>query len=162
LSPCSRRLHAGGDESADGTATTSLSAEEYVERADELCQRIATDVVELGLQEQAQEILSGGGTTEEKLNVIAGLLDQQLQLVSDFRRDIEALGRPAAGRADVDQFLDKTRSAEDELERGIDAAQDGDEDEFADAMQSYADFSTESAAIARDSELNFEICGSGA
>jgi hypothetical protein len=152
----------GGDESADGTVTTTLSAEEYVEGADELCRRAATGVVDLNLQEKAQEVLSGAGTTEEKLNQLAELLDQQLQVVSEFRRDLEALGRPATGGEDVDQILEKTRSAEDELARGIDAARDGDEEEFTEAMQRYAGHASQSASIARDSELNFAICGAGA
>ena len=139
----------GGESSTTGSATgstkvgTTMSAEDYARRADELCRRAATEVTELGIQEKGQEILSGPGTTEEK-------------------RDIEALGKPATGGEDVDQFLEKTRSAEDELARGIAAARDGDEDEFTDAMQRYAGLASQSASIAQDSELNFAICGAGA
>ena len=158
----------GGESSTTGIATgstnvgTTISAEDYARQADELCRRAATEVTELGIQEKGQEILSGPGTTEEKLNQIAELLDQQLQVVSDFRRDIEALGKPATGGEDVDQFLEKTRSAEDELAGGIAAARDGDEGEFTDAMQRYAGLASQSVSIARDSELNFAICGAGA
>jgi hypothetical protein len=158
----------GGESSTTDSTTGStnvgstISAEDYAHEADELCRRVATEVTELGIQEKGQEILSGPGTTEEKLNQIAELLDQQLQVVSDFRRDIEALGKPATSGEDVDEFLEKTGSAEDELARGIAAARDGDEGEFTDAMQRYAGLASQSASIARDSELNFAICGAGA
>ena len=82
--------------------------------------------------------------------------------MSEFRGDLEALGRPATGGEDVDQMLEKTRSAEDELARGIEAARDGDEEEFSEAMQRYAGLASQSSSIARDSELNFAICGAGA
>jgi hypothetical protein len=59
-------------------------------------------------------------------------------------------------------ILEKTRSAEDELAKAISALRDGEEQEFAEAMQRYAGYSRQSASIARDSELNFAICGTGA
>lgn len=150
---------AGGEEGATGT---TLSGEEYSQRADDLCAHLAADVADLGAEQKGREILSGGGSDEEKMNRVADLLDDQLQILSDFREDVERLGRPATGADDVDRILEKTRSAEHELARAIDALRDEDEDGFLAAAQRYAELSQQSAEIARDSELDFAVCGAGA
>ena len=92
---------------------------------------------------------------------VADILDDQLQIIVEFREQLEGLGRPSTGAADVDAMLNKARSAEDELTRAVAALRDGDAEEFAEAAQRYAELSRESAAIARDSELDFGVCGSG-
>jgi hypothetical protein len=153
----------GGDGNADGTLTTStLSAEEYARQADELCRDVLAEISELDLQAKGEEILSGPGSDEEKLAEIARLLEDQLQAITRFREGIEGLGRPSTGAEDVDRILEETRLAEQELEQAIDAARQGDDEGFAESMQRYAGYASQSASIARDSELDFAICGAGA
>jgi hypothetical protein len=154
----------GGEEASApaGTTATTMSGDKWAKRADELCQQVSAELLELDIQHKGQEILSGGGPQAEKLNRVADLLEVQLAAVSEFRGKVEALGRPQTGGEDVDMILEKTRSAEDELAKAISALRDGEEQEFAEAMQRYAGYSRQSASIARDSELNFAICGTGA
>jgi hypothetical protein len=83
-------------------------------------------------------------------------------VVSAFRRRFEALGTPSAHRDHAERLLEKTRAAEAELERAIEALRDGDGQEAGDALRRYAGLSQQTAAIARDSELDFAICGAGA
>jgi hypothetical protein len=151
----------GGD-SGSTAAGTTISADEYVSQADELCTRVAGQVSDLALREKGGEILSGGGSDQEKMDQLADLVEEQLKVISALRADMEQLGTPALGAEDVEQILDKTRSAEDELGQAVGALRDGDEIEFAAAMKRYGEFSQQSASIARDSELDFEVCGSGA
>ena len=83
-------------------------------------------------------------------------------MISDFGRKIEQLGMPSAHRDDAKLLLDKTRSAVEELEKAVASARKGDSETAREAIGRYAGFSAQSASIARDSELNFAICGSGA
>jgi hypothetical protein len=150
------------DESAPPQTTTGLSAAEYVERADALCERIAADVEELDAQGRLQSILSGTGTDDEKMAQAADVLEEQLTLISEFRADVEALGKPSVNGEDVEQISAKSREAEVELESAIDSLRAGNEAQATEALQSYAERSLESAEIAQASELGFEECGSGA
>ena len=83
-------------------------------------------------------------------------------MIAEFRREIEQLGMPSAHRDDAERLLEKTRSAVDELEKAVASARKGDSETAREAIGRYAGFSAQSASIARDSELNFAICGSGA
>ena len=139
-----------------------MAAAEYARRADEVCRREIAGVLAARTQQRLKQIQATSAPDEQKLRRAAPILAQQLELISDFRREIEALGLPDAHQEDARRIVDKARSAEAELARGIDAARAGDGPAFAEAMQRYAGFSVESASIARDSKLNFAICGSGA
>jgi hypothetical protein len=150
------------DESAPPQTTTGLSAAEYVQRADALCERVAVDVEELDAQGRLQSILSGTGANGEKMSQAADVLEEQLTLISEFRVDVEALGKPAVNSEDVEQISAKSREAEVALEDAIDALRAGNEVEATEALQKYAERSQESAEIAQASELGFEACGSGA
>jgi hypothetical protein len=150
------------DESAPPQTTTGLSAAEYVQRADALCERVAVDVEELDAQGRLQSILSGTGANGEKMSQAADVLEEQLTLISEFRVDVEALGKPAVNSEDVEQISAKSREAEVALEDAIDALRAGNEVEATEALQTYAERSQESAEIAQASELGFEACGSGA
>jgi hypothetical protein len=164
----------GGSEDADadrdvrGTSTaatttqSTVAAAEYARRADDVCRREIAGVLAARTQQRLKQIQATSAPDEQKLRRAAPILAQQLELISDFRREIEALGLPDAHQEDARRIVDKARSAEAELARGIDAARAGDGPAFAEAMQRYAGFSVESASIARDSKLNFAICGSGA
>jgi hypothetical protein len=152
----------GADESAPPQTTTGLSATEYVQRADALCERVAVDVEELDAQGRLQSILSGTGADDEKMSQAADVLEEQLALISEFRVDVEALGKPAVNSEDVEQISARSREAEVALEDAIDALRAGNEVEATEALQTYAERSQESAEIAQASELGFEACGSGA
>jgi hypothetical protein len=149
------------DETAPPQTTTRVSAAEYVERADALCERVAADVEELDAQGRLQSILSGAGADNEKMAQAADVLEDQLTLISEFRADVEALGKPNVNAEDVEQISAKSREAEAALENAIDALRAGNEAEATEALQSYAERSLESAEIAQASELGFEACGSG-
>lgn len=150
----------GGGEGG-GAGATTIAADEYAQRADEICGRAAADVVGLDAEQRAREILSESGSDSEKMDRVADILDNQLEIIVEFREQLERLGRPSTGAEDVDAMLNKARSAEDELAGAVAALRDGDAEEFAEAAQRYAELSQESAAIARDSELDFAVCGSG-
>ena len=164
----------GGDDdpSADRNTTTTstvatttgptIRAAEWARKADDVCRREIAGVLAARTQQRLGEIKRSSASEEEKLRRAAPLLADQLELISDFRRELEALGLPDAHQQDAQQMVEKARSAETELEQGVEAAKAGDAQAFAEAMQRYAGFSLQSASIARDSKLNFAICGSGA
>jgi hypothetical protein len=151
----------GGDESTD-ESTARVPVAEYVRRADDLCRDLAVKVNGLGGQQRIREIQEAGGSEADQLRALADVFGEQLQVISEFRQDVEAIGLPDAHADDAEQLLDETRSAEDELQRAIDAAREGDSGEFGNAISRYAGFSRQSASLARDSELNFAWCGAGA
>jgi hypothetical protein len=134
----------------------------FVERADEVCRQLVADFLELRVQERLREIQKGSGPESEKFERFADVLSEQLAVVSQFRQRFEALGVPSEHRDDAERLVVKARSAEEALGRAIDAFRAGDGDEATEAMQRYGGFSQQSASIARDSELNFTICGAGA
>jgi hypothetical protein len=155
----------GGDEEAGSPAATSAStmpARQYARRADRLCAQVARKVIDARIQERLSEIDLSGAPEEEKLEQAASIMAEQLQMISEFRRNVEQLGMPSAHREDAERLLEKTRSAEQELEKAVAAARKGDSEDAREAIARYAGFSSQSASIARDSELNFAICGSGA
>ena len=154
-----------GDDEADSPATTSgstMPAAQYAKRADELCAQVVKKVVGARVQERLSEIELSDASEEEQLERAAPILAEQLRMISEFRREIEQLGLPNAHRDDAERLLEKTRSAEQELEKAVASAREGDSEKAREAIGRYAGFSSQSASIARDSELNFAICGSGA
>jgi hypothetical protein len=153
---------APGTSNAATTTRSTVAAAEYARRADEVCRREIAGVLAARTQQRLKQIQATSAPDEQKLRRAAPILSQQLDLISAFRREIEALGLPDAHQEDARQIVAKARSAEDELERGVDAARAGDGPAFADAMQRYYGFSVQSASIARDSKLNFAVCGAGA
>ena len=156
---------AGGDDEAGSSATTSdstIPAAQYAKRADELCAQVATNVVDARIQQRLRKIERSDASEEEQLEQAAPILAEQLRMISEFRRKIEQLGMPSAHRDDAERLLEKTRSAEEELEKAVASAREGDSDKAREAIGRYAGFSSQSASIARDSELNFAVCGSGA
>jgi hypothetical protein len=153
---------ARGTSTAATTTRSTVAAAEYARRADAVCRREISRVLAARTQPRLKQIQATSASEEQKLRRAAPILAQQLDLISDFRREIEALGLPDAHQEDARRIVEKARSAEAELERGIDAARAGDGAAFAEAMQRYAGFSIQSASIARDSKLNFAVCGAGA
>ena len=149
------------DEAAD-TSGPTVPAAEYAQRADDLCRQLLVDLEEAQIQQRLRTIQAGPASDSAKFKRFAPIFAEQLELVSEFRRRIEQLGMPSAHGDDARALLEKTRSAEDELQNAIDAARSGDAKGATDAIQRYAGFSAQSASIARDSKLNFAICGAGA
>jgi hypothetical protein len=150
------------EEAAPGSTPTTLSAEEYVQRADAICQRVANDVIELKAQDRLQSILGNAALADEdKMEKAADVLEEQLDLVGELRRDIQALGVPATNGDDVEGFLSKSQQAEAELEDAINSLRAGDQTAATEALQSYAALSQESAELVQQSQLDFQVCGSG-
>ena len=161
---------AGDDNGARGGAGTTgdisgppvLPAARYVERADELCRQLIADYADLRAQERLREIDQSRVAESEKLARFADVLAEQLAVVSAFRQRIEALGLPSEHRDDAQQLLEKARSAENALDQAVEAFRESNVNEANEALQRYFGFSQQSASIARDSQLNFAICGAGA
>ena len=139
-----------------------MPAAQYAKRADELCAQVAKKVLDARIQERLGEIELSDAPEEEQLEQAAPILAEQLRMISEFRRKIEQLGMPSAHQDDAELLLEKTRSAEKELEKAVASAREGDSEKAREAIGRYAGFSSQSASIARDSELNFAVCGSGA
>jgi hypothetical protein len=155
---------AGRDDEARNPTTKSgstMPAAQYAKRADELCAQVATKVVDARIQQRLSKIERSDSSEEEQLERAAPILAEQLRMISEFRRKIEQLGMPSAHRDDAELLLEKTRSAENELEKAVASAREGDSENAREAIGRYAGFSSQSASIARDSELNFAVCGSG-
>ena len=139
-----------------------MPAAQYAKRADELCAQVAKKVLDARIQERLGEIELSDAPEEEQLEQAAPIIAEQLRMISEFRRKIEQLGLPSAHHDDAERLLEKTRSAEEELEKAVSSAREGDSEKAREAIGRYAGFSSQSASIARDSELNFAVCGSGA
>ena len=139
-----------------------MPAAQYAKRADELCAQVAKKVLDARIQERLREIELSDVPEEEQLEQAAPIIAEQLRMISEFRRKIEQLGLPSAHQDDAERLLEKTRSAEEELEEAVSSAREGDSKKAREAIGRYAGFSSQSASIARDSELNFAVCGSGA
>jgi hypothetical protein len=154
----------GGSPATTSTTTsaTTIPAAQYAKRADELCAQVAKKVIDARIQLRLGKIEQSDASEEDKLERAAPILAEQLQMISEFRRKIEQLGMPSAHRDDAERLLEKTRSAEEELENAVDSARESDSEKAREAIGRYAGFSSQSASIARDSELNFAICGAGA
>ena len=153
----------GGDaEPRAGSEEPSIPAVRYAERADSLCRKLALDVQKLRTQARLRTIQQRSASEREAIKRSADVLAEQLTAIAAFRRRFEALGMPDEHRDDAQRLLDKTRAAEEELQQAIDALRAADEAEAASALQRYFGFSQQSASIARDSELNFAVCGVGA
>jgi hypothetical protein len=157
----------GGDDDDAGSPATTTSAKtipapQYAKRADELCEEVATKVLDARIQRRLSRIEQSNAPEDEQVMQAAPILAEQLRLISDFRRKVEQLGMPSAHRDDAERLLEKTRSAVEELEKAVASARKGDSEAAREAIGRYAGFSSQSASIARDSELNFAVCGSGA
>ena len=155
----------GGDDGADDAGATQKStvpAAQFSRRGDELCRQLIDKEIDARIQQRLQAIQTSSASEEEKLRRAVPLLAEQLSIITAFRRDFERLGMPTAHANDVHAMLEKARSAEEELDRAIESARSGDLRNSNDALHRYAGFSAQSASVARDSELNFAICGSGA
>ncbi len=151
-----------GEARAQTTTSESMTAAEYARRADKLCRQEAVKVLGARTQERLRRIQNSSASEEEQFRRAAPILVEQLQIISEFRRKLELLGTPSAHRDDAEQMVEKARSAEVELDRATEAAKAGDTAQVREALVRYYGFASQSASIARDSELNFAICGSGA
>jgi hypothetical protein len=153
----------GGDDAGSPATTTdsTIPAAQYAKRADELCAQVATKVVDARIQQRLTRIEQSDASEGAKLERATPILAEQLRMISEFRREIEQLGTPSAHRDDAELLIEKTRSAVEELEKAVASARKGHSEEAREAIARYAGFSAQSASIARDSELNFAICGSG-
>ena len=156
----------GGDDDEAGSPTTTsvktIPAAQYAKRADELCGQVVRKVLDARIQQRLTRIEQSNAPEKEQLMQAAPILAEQLRLISDFRRGIERLGMPSAHRDDAKRLFEKTQSAVEELEKAVASARKGDSESAREAIGRYAGFSSQSASIARDSELNFAVCGSGA
>ena len=139
-----------------------MPAAQYTKRADKLCAQVVKKVLAARIQQRLSRIEQSDAPENEQVERAAPVLAAQLRMISEFRRDIEQLGLPSAHREDAERLLEQTRSAEEELEKAVASARDGDSEQAREAIARYAGLSSQSASIARDSELNFTICGSGA
>jgi hypothetical protein len=152
----------GGGEPRAASEEPTIPAVSYAQRADELCRDLAVDVEQLRTQARLRTIQQRSASEREAMKRSADVLGEQLTVISAFRRKMEALGMPNEHADDAQRLLDKTRGAEEELEKAIDALRAADEGRATGALQRYFGFSQQSASIARDSELNFAACGVGA
>ena len=155
----------GDDDEAESPASTSAStipAAQYARRADDLCAQVVKKVLDARIQQRLTRIDQGSAPEAEQAKRAAPILAEQLQLISEFRGKVEQLGLPSEHRDDAERIVEKARSAEEELERAVAAARAGDMKNATEAIGRYYGYTTQSATIARDSELNFAICGSGA
>jgi hypothetical protein len=139
-----------------------MPAAEYARRADKLCRQEAAKVLEARTQERIGRIQNSSASEEEQVRRAAPILAEQVRIISEFRRKLELLGAPSAHRDDAERMVEKARSAEVELEHAAQAAKAGDTAQVREALVRYFGFASQSASIARDSGLNFAICGSGA
>src|SRR5215218_9015174 len=72
----------GGDDGARSLATTSgstIPADQYAKRADELCAQVATKVGDARIQQRLSRIDQSDGPEEEKLEQAAPILAEQLR-----------------------------------------------------------------------------------
>lgn len=143
-------------------AAKTVPATQYAKRADELCRQELVKLDDLRVQQRLRQADASPGTNKEKYARAAPILVDQLRVISEFRQQVELLGWPSEHREDAEGLITKTRSAESELQRVIDAARAGDVKKTEESLQRYFGFASQSASIARDSKLNFAICGSGA
>jgi hypothetical protein len=139
-----------------------MPAAEFARRADKLCRQAAVEVLEARTQERLGRIQNSSASEEEQFRRAAPILSEQLQIISEFRRKLELLGTPRAHGDDAERMVEKARSAEVELDNAAEAAKAGDTARVREALVRYYGFASQSASIARDSELNFAVCGSGA
>ena len=156
----------GGSNGDGGSRTVAeeqtIPAARYAERADKLCRDLAVDIQELRAQARLRTIQQQSASEREAMKRSADVLAEQLTVIAAFRRKFEALGMPNEHRDDAQRLLEKSRSAEGELEQVVSALKAADEGTARAALQRYFGFSQQSASIARDSELNFAACGVGA
>jgi hypothetical protein len=152
----------GNGEPGAASEEQTIPAARYVEQADELCRDLAVDVQQLRTQARLRTIQQRSASEREAMKRSADVLAEQLTVIAEFRRKFAALGTPDEHRDDAEGLLDKSRAAEEELERAIDALRQADEGKATGALQRYFGFSQQSASIARDSELDFAACGVGA
>jgi hypothetical protein len=133
-------------------ADRTVSPEQYVERADDICHDTARRVVAI------QKDVNKADTPQKA----ADLLERQRQAVIDMRDRLAALGLPEGQENVARELLSDIDDALPHLEAAIDAMRDGDEQRATESAQRYAASSMESAREVRESGLDFEVCGSGA
>ena len=91
-----------GTSTAATTTRSTVAAAEYARRADAVCRREIARVLAARTQPRLKRIQATSASDEQKLRRAAPILAQQLELISDFRRELEALrppGRPSGGRS---------------------------------------------------------------
>jgi acyl-CoA reductase-like NAD-dependent aldehyde dehydrogenase len=144
----------GADTVAGGVtiADRTVSPEQYVDQADDICADTARRVVAI------QQDINKADTPRKA----ADLLERQLEAVRDMRDRLAALGLPEGQEEVAKELLTDIDDALPHLEAAIEAMRDGDEERATESAQRYAASSLESAREVRDSGLDFEVCGSGA
>lgn len=143
-------------DTSTSSSTRTLSVEQYAEDADRLCRELLRRLAPV--QQQLHRLRRDTGSDEERLQRAAALFERQLATTRSFHRAFDALGRPAAHAEDVGRALALIGAAEDQMAEVIEAAQNGNAEEFASAMERYAGSSLESAQVLADSGLPFSNC----
>ena len=105
----------------------TIPAALYAKRADKLCRALGVDVQELRTQARLRSAQHQSASEREAMTRSADILGEQLDVIATFRRKFEALGMPAEHGDDAQRLLDKTRSAEGELEQAVAALRAADE-----------------------------------
>jgi hypothetical protein len=141
--------------------TRGLEPRAYAREVDDLCRDVAERVTELRVQERGAEVEASGLPDREKYRRLADLLAEQLRAIERFNDDVAALGLPTRHADDARRLLEKSDAATAELRSAISRFRAGDPEGASEAMQRYAGLSLQSAAVARDSELGFALCGAG-
>jgi hypothetical protein len=142
----------GGGSADSELAKTTLPADDYVRRADDICRDTVRRVLEL------RDEVEGTPTAKEG----AALLERQLEIIREMRARLAALGSPQGKREIAEEFIADIHDAEPHLADTIEALRDGDQRRAEAAAQRYREATMESARQVRDSGLDFEVCGSGA
>jgi acyl-CoA reductase-like NAD-dependent aldehyde dehydrogenase len=154
VASCGGEDEQGGDTVAESVtiADRTVSPEQYVDQADDICADTARRVVAI-----QKDI--GKADTPQKA---ADLLERQLEAVRDMRDRLAALGLPEGQEDIARELLTDIDDALPHLEAAIEATRAGDEERATESAQRYAASSMESAREVRESGLDFEVCGSGA
>lgn len=130
-----------------GDGEDEVSAEELVQKGDEICRLVDERFTEI----QAEPLTSASVGAEQ-----AGEL---LGVADEAQADLRDLGAPDELRDDYDRYLEEREKVSDLIERGREAAEDQDGDAFGEAQADVAAGAPERRRLAR--ALGFKVCSQG-
>jgi hypothetical protein len=131
-----------------GGGSEEVSAEELVQKGDEVCGKV---------QERFAEIQAAPPASATEGAEQAGEL---LGVADDAQAELHDLEPPEELRDRYDAYLDARESVSDELERGKQAAEDQDGEAYGKAQEAAVGGAPERRNLAR--ELGFELCSQSA
>jgi hypothetical protein len=131
-----------------GGGSEEVSAEELVQKGDEVCGKVQERFAEI-------QAVPPASATEgaEQAGELLGVAD-------DAQAELHDLEPPEELRDRYDAYLDARESVSDELERGKQAAEDQDGEAYGKAQEAAVGGAPERRKLAR--ELGFELCSQSA